>query len=136
MPDYYTSQQLAQTLGIAEATIAELQTKGLLQPTVKDGRSFFSSPTSAPFTRGHSVGTQRQNRFARGFRSRGRTLACTHERAEGLELWPPRVGTDFACQGCAFEVQTICEASRMEARTVGRNCTGPGGGSLVRCCFS
>lgn len=44
MPDYYTSQQLAQTLGIAEATVAELQTEGLLQPTVKDGRSYFSSP--------------------------------------------------------------------------------------------
>lgn len=43
MPDYYTSQQLAQTLGIAEAAITELQTKGLLQPTVKDGRSFFSA---------------------------------------------------------------------------------------------
>jgi hypothetical protein len=43
MPDYYTSQQLAQTLGIAEATIAEIQAKGLPQPTVKDGRSFFSS---------------------------------------------------------------------------------------------
>jgi hypothetical protein len=37
MPDYYTPQQLTQTLGIAEATIAELQTKGLLQPTVKEG---------------------------------------------------------------------------------------------------
>ena len=43
MADYYTSQQLAQTLGIAEATIVELQAKGFLQPTVKDGRSFFSS---------------------------------------------------------------------------------------------
>ncbi len=43
MPDFYTSQQLAQTLGISEATIIELQTKGLLLPTVKDGRSFFSS---------------------------------------------------------------------------------------------
>ncbi|MGB9464112.1 MAG: MerR family transcriptional regulator [Candidatus Acidiferrum sp.] len=43
MADYYTVQQLAQVLGIAEATLAELQTKGLLQPTVKDGRSFFSS---------------------------------------------------------------------------------------------
>ena len=43
MPDYYTSQQLAQTLGIGEAAIAELQTKELLQPAVKDGRSFFSS---------------------------------------------------------------------------------------------
>ena len=43
MADYYTLQQLAQTLGIAEATIAELQREGLLQPTVKDGRSFFSS---------------------------------------------------------------------------------------------
>jgi hypothetical protein len=39
MPDYYTSHQLAQTLGIAEAAITALQTKGLLQPTVKDGRS-------------------------------------------------------------------------------------------------
>ena len=43
MPDYYTCQQLAQTLGIAEAAIAELQAKGLLQPVVKDGRSFFSA---------------------------------------------------------------------------------------------
>lgn len=43
MPDYYTSLQLAQKLGIAEAAIAELQAKGLLQPTVKDGRTFFSS---------------------------------------------------------------------------------------------
>src|SRR5258708_12558319 len=43
VPDYYTSQQLAQTLGIAEATITELQTKGILQPAVKDGRSFFSA---------------------------------------------------------------------------------------------
>ena len=43
MPDYYNSQQLAQLLGIAEATITELQRKGLLQPTVKDGRSFLSS---------------------------------------------------------------------------------------------
>lgn len=42
MPDYYSSQQLAQVLGIAEAAITELQKKGLLQPTVKDGRSFFS----------------------------------------------------------------------------------------------
>ena len=43
MSDFYSSQQLAQTLGIAEATIAELQAKGLLQPTVKDRRFFFSS---------------------------------------------------------------------------------------------
>ncbi len=43
MADYYTPQQLAQQLGIPEATIEELQTKGLLQPTVKDGRSFISS---------------------------------------------------------------------------------------------
>ena len=43
MPDCYTSQQFARTLGIGEATITALQTKGLLQPTVKDGRSFFSS---------------------------------------------------------------------------------------------
>lgn len=43
MADYYTSQQLAQTLGIAEATIADLQRKGVLHPTVKNGMSFFSA---------------------------------------------------------------------------------------------
>jgi phage terminase Nu1 subunit (DNA packaging protein) len=43
MPDYYNSQQLAQMLGIAEATITDLQRKGLLEPTVKDGRWFLSS---------------------------------------------------------------------------------------------
>jgi len=43
MPDYYTSQHLAQLLGIAEATITELQSKGWLQPMMKDGKSFLSS---------------------------------------------------------------------------------------------
>ena len=43
MADYYTSQQLAQKLSIAEATIVEFQAKGLLQPTLKNGKSFFSS---------------------------------------------------------------------------------------------
>lgn len=43
MADYYNSQQLAQMLGIAEATITDLQRKGLLEPTVKDGRWFLSS---------------------------------------------------------------------------------------------
>jgi len=32
MPDYYTSHQLAQTLGIAEATITALQTKVYSSP--------------------------------------------------------------------------------------------------------
>jgi DNA-binding transcriptional MerR regulator len=41
--DYCTFQQLAQTLGIAETSIRELQAKGLLQPTVKNGRTYFSS---------------------------------------------------------------------------------------------
>src|SRR5260370_4062069 len=35
-------------------------------------------------TCGSSVGTQRQNRFARGRREGGRTLAGAHERDEGL----------------------------------------------------
>ena len=67
-------------------------------PTNRKGRKvllFFS--TGAPFTRGHSVGTQRQNRFARGFHSRGRTMARTHKRVEGLEVWPMGEGMDFAC---------------------------------------
>jgi hypothetical protein len=43
MADYYNFQQLTQTLGISEARIKELQEKGLLQPTIKNGRSFLSS---------------------------------------------------------------------------------------------
>jgi hypothetical protein len=43
MADYYNLQQLARRLGIAEASIMELQEKGFLQPTVKNGKSFFSS---------------------------------------------------------------------------------------------
>lgn len=43
MADYYTLQQVSQTLGITEANLAELQRKGLLVPTVKEGKSFLSS---------------------------------------------------------------------------------------------
>ncbi len=43
MADYHSSQQVAQMLGIPETTITELRTKGLLQTTAKDGRSFLSS---------------------------------------------------------------------------------------------
>jgi len=43
MADYYTFQQATRTLGITEAKITELQRKGVLLPTVKDGRSFLSS---------------------------------------------------------------------------------------------
>ena len=43
MADYYTYQQLAQTLGIAETIIRELQAKGLLESTVKNARTYFSS---------------------------------------------------------------------------------------------
>jgi hypothetical protein len=43
MADYYNFQQLAQMLGIAGSRITELQERGFLQPTVKNGISFFSS---------------------------------------------------------------------------------------------
>lgn len=43
MADYYSPEQLAQKLGLDEAAIAKLEAKGLLQPTVKDGRRFYSS---------------------------------------------------------------------------------------------
>jgi len=43
MADYYNIQQVAQILGIDENSVSELQDKGLLQTTVKDGRSFLSS---------------------------------------------------------------------------------------------
>jgi DNA-binding transcriptional MerR regulator len=41
--DYYTPAQLALKLGITEAQIAELESKGLLHPRLKDGRRFYSS---------------------------------------------------------------------------------------------
>ena len=86
MADYYTPQQLAQKLGIAEATITELQSSGLIQPTVKDGRSFLSFTASLPPTRRPSLGTQRQNRFEGSFRKSGRTLAGPEQRAETIGL--------------------------------------------------
>lgn len=43
MADYYTPQQLAQRLGVSEVTIGALQAEELLEPTVKNGRVFFSS---------------------------------------------------------------------------------------------
>ncbi len=43
MADYYNFQQLSQMLGITETTIIDLQKKGLLQFTVKNGRAFLSS---------------------------------------------------------------------------------------------
>ena len=43
MADYYTSRQLAQRLGITELAIGELTADGLLQVTVKNGQTFFSS---------------------------------------------------------------------------------------------
>lgn len=42
MADYYNFQQLGQMLGIPVATIADLQRRGLLQITVKNGREFLS----------------------------------------------------------------------------------------------
>ena len=43
MADYYNFQQVVQICGIAESTLAQLQNKGLLEPTVKRGRPFLSS---------------------------------------------------------------------------------------------
>ena len=64
MADYYTPQQLAQQLEVPEATIEELQTRGLLQPTVKDGRSFLPSQqayrlrAAIRWTRKHKIDLQ------------------------------------------------------------------------------
>jgi DNA-binding transcriptional MerR regulator len=43
MADYYNFQQVAQACGISETALTQLQGKGLLEPTVKGGRSFLSS---------------------------------------------------------------------------------------------
>ncbi len=41
--DYYTPAQLAVKLGISEARIAELESKGVLDAKLKNGKLFFSS---------------------------------------------------------------------------------------------
>jgi hypothetical protein len=43
MADYQSCQQILLRLGISEEDFKELRTRGLLQPTVKDGVSFLSS---------------------------------------------------------------------------------------------
>lgn len=43
MADYYTPEQLALKVGIAEGVVAELESTGLLQPKVKGAKRFFSS---------------------------------------------------------------------------------------------
>ena len=43
MADYVSSQHVARMLEIPEGVIAEIQERGLLQLTVKDGRTFLSS---------------------------------------------------------------------------------------------
>jgi DNA-binding transcriptional MerR regulator len=41
--DYYTPAQLALRIGISETEIWEIESKGLIQPELKNGRRFFSS---------------------------------------------------------------------------------------------
>lgn len=43
MADYYTLEQLVLKVGISDGEIAELESRGLLRPKLKDGRRFFSS---------------------------------------------------------------------------------------------
>ncbi len=43
MADYYPPEQLAQKLDLEESIIARLEAAGALQPTIKNGRKFFSS---------------------------------------------------------------------------------------------
>ena len=43
MSDYYNLAQVSQICGIAESTITQLQSKGLLDTTVKRGMQFFPS---------------------------------------------------------------------------------------------
>ena len=97
MPDYYTSQQLAQTLGISEATIKALQTKGLFQPTVKDGRSFFSSRQAhrlrAALRWARKDKLDLQEAFAK---VEERWLA--HRARRRIRLWQQGVGIRVACQ--------------------------------------
>lgn len=83
-------------------------------PAHDKGRQIFLfCSTSALLARGDSVGTQRQNRIAGGFRARRRTLACTHERTKGLG-WPAEMGTSFACRVFGCGVETICEMPKMQ----------------------
>jgi hypothetical protein len=43
MADFYPPHQFSQTLEIDESIVAKLEAKGVLQPTFKNGKKFFSS---------------------------------------------------------------------------------------------
>jgi DNA-binding transcriptional MerR regulator len=48
--DYYTLPQLALKVGISEVQIAELESKGLLHPKLKNRKRFFSSSQAHALT--------------------------------------------------------------------------------------
>src|SRR5260370_34976228 len=87
VPDYYTSQQLAQTLGIAEATITELQTKGLLQPTVKNGRSFFFSQQAHCLSAAVRWGAKDKKDFQKAFSGGEEPWLWPNEAPQQHRIW-------------------------------------------------
>lgn len=75
MADYYNFQQVVQMCGIAESTLEQLQSKGLLEPTVKRGRPFLSLQQVYRLRIAVHQASERKNRFAGSPRKSRRTLA-------------------------------------------------------------
>ena len=101
MADYYNPEQLAQRLGIAEDVLAELESKGLLQPKLKRGMRFFSSRQAHDLRVALRLSTQTQNELGKSLCEGGRTAALSgqHGRKLGSEfmaipgdkVWPGRL---------------------------------------------
>ena len=79
MADYYTPAQLALRLGINEAQITELESKGFLHPKLKDGRRFFPSRQAYELEVARRIARKQRVSLERAF-----------ARVEGMRLWQER----------------------------------------------
>ena len=81
MADYYTLRQLALKVGISEVQIAELESKGLLHPKLKNGKRFFSSRQAHASRGGPATRSETESKFWAGVSARGgnASLPSEHE---------------------------------------------------------
>jgi DNA-binding transcriptional MerR regulator len=86
--DYYNPEQLAQKLGIAEDVLAELESKGLLQPKVKRGMRFFSSRQAYDLRVALRLAQKRKMNLEKAFASVEELRICSgpHDKRLGSEF--------------------------------------------------
>jgi hypothetical protein len=94
MADYYYFQQVVQICGFPEATLWDLQQKGLLEPTVKRGRSFLSSQQVYRLRVAvrHAARKDKID-LLEALKKSGSSMACSDYRASGSRTSPARANT-------------------------------------------